>query len=108
MKWLLLFPLLLVACAPASDVRVLQEQVAVLQAQYRDLQAKDAGLEYYELTIGSFTAVHAYGGFSSYNLAQERVTWLKREGLMAERQPYFIQPRHLDEPLVVIDAGGSR
>ena len=41
MKWLLLLPLLLVACAPASDVRALQEQVAVLQAQYRDLQAID-------------------------------------------------------------------
>ena len=45
MKWLLLLPLLLAACAPASDVRELREQVAVLQAQYRDLQAKDAAQE---------------------------------------------------------------
>ena len=107
MKWLLAFPLLLlVACAPASDVRELQEQVAVLQAQYRDLQAKTPGLLYYELTIGSFTSVHAYGAFSSYDTATGRVKWLKENGYMLEGAPYFIQSRRLDDPLVVIDAGG--
>ena len=40
MRWLLLLPLLLVACAPASDVRELREQVGFLQAQVRDLQDK--------------------------------------------------------------------
>ena len=110
MKWLLLLPLLLVACAPAStghDVVELQEQVAVLQAQYRDLQAKDtAGLVYYELTIGSFTAVHAYGAFSSYELALARVAWLRENGYMGATDPYFIQSRRLNDPLTVIDAGG--
>ena len=106
LRWLLLIPLLLVACAPASDVRELREQVVVLQAQYRDLQDKQVGALYFELTIGSFTAVHSYGGFSSYDLAEGRVTWLKANGYMAERQPYFVQPRRLNDPLVVIDAGG--
>ena len=109
MKWLLVFPLLLLACAPAStghDVAKLREQVAVLQAQYRDLQATGAGPVYYELTIGSFTAVHAYGAFSSYDTAAARVKWLKENGYMLEGAPYFIQPRRLNDPLVVIDAGG--
>ena len=88
MKWLLLVPLLLAACAPASDVQ--------------------PGALYYELTIGSFTAVHAYGAFSSYDAAVARVKWLKESGYMLEGAPYFIQPRRLDEPLVVIDAGGPR
>lgn len=62
--------------------------------------------EYFELTIGSFTSVHAYGGFSSHAGAQERVDWLKANGYMAATQPYFIQPRRLNDTLVLIDAGG--
>ena len=61
---------------------------------------------YYELTIGSFTAVHAYGGFKTYGDAEARVTWLKEQGLMAPTQPYFIQVRILNAPLTVLDAGG--
>ena len=52
MKWFLLLPLLLAACAPASDVRELREQVAVIreqQAVLREqvavLRAKDAAQE---------------------------------------------------------------
>ena len=59
---------------------------------------------YYELTIGSFTAVHAYGGFATYEDAQARVTWLKANGYMEAQAAYFIQPRHLGDPLVVLDA----
>ena len=103
---LLLGSLLMLSCAPASDVRALQEQVAVLQAQYRDLQEKAAGLEYYELTLGSFLSTHAYGAFSSYDAAAARVAWLKEHGYMGPTDPYFIQPRRLDDPLVVLDAGG--
>ena len=52
MRWLLLLPLLLVACQPATKPDVLSESdaavwraVTTLQAQYRDLQAKDAEQE---------------------------------------------------------------
>ena len=64
------------------------------------------GMLYYELVIGSFTSVHAYGSFSSYDTATARVVWLKGHGYMLEGAPYFIQSRRLDDPLVVIDAGG--
>ena len=45
MRWLLLLPLLLVACAPASDVRELQEQVVVLQEQVGVLHAQVLALQ---------------------------------------------------------------
>ena len=73
------------------------------QAQSSSITAQDL---YYELTIGSFTAVHAYGGFKTYGDAEARVTWLKEQGLMSPTQPYFIQVRLLGAPLTVLDAGG--
>lgn len=65
------------------------------------------GMLYFELAIGSFTSVHAYGAFSSYETATARVAWLKKHKYIGPRDPYFIQPRRLNEPLVMIDAGGK-
>ena len=73
----------------------------------RDVEVLPATTLYYELTIGSFTAVHAYGGFATYEDAQARVTWLKTNGYMAQGAAYFVQPRHLNDPLVVLDASGG-
>ena len=94
--WLaLLLTLILVGCASAK----------VYPAAPCVVPISTPGMLYYELVIGSFTSVHAYGSFSSYDAAADRVVWLKANGYMLEGAPYFIQPRHLDEPLVVIDAG---
>ena len=71
MKWLLLLPLLLVACTPAQDVRVLQEQGAVLHAQYRDLQEREAERE--AADANSCKAVYlAWAAMVKVGIAEDR------------------------------------
>lgn len=48
---------------------------------------------------GSFTDLHSFGLFSSYQAAYNRLAEL---GLL--NQPWFIQPHYLDQPLTTIQA----